>query len=80
VAGNGTEGTSRSGQAALAAHHDTLIDGVPLPGQTDRQGRTRLTLAEAHAEVLRLVEYIDKDAATWLGQNSRVPELLRTRP
>ena len=64
-----------------AAHHEPLIDGVPLPGQTDRQGRTRrLTLAEAHAEVLRLVEYIVKDVATWLGQNSRVSELLRTRP
>ncbi|WP_329449341.1 Abi family protein (plasmid) [Streptomyces sp. NBC_01426] len=64
-----------------AAHHEPLIDGVPLPGQTDRRGRTRrLTLTDAHADVLRLVEYIDKHVATWLGQTSRVPELLRTRP
>ncbi|MFJ3497817.1 hypothetical protein ACIPPJ_30090 [Streptomyces sp. NPDC086091] len=59
------------------AHHEPLIDGVPLPGQTDRRGNTRrLTLAE----VLRLVEYIDQGVATWLGQTSHVPELLRTRP
>ncbi|MEW5627162.1 Abi family protein [Streptomyces hydrogenans] len=64
-----------------AAHHEPLIGGVPLPGQTDPRGRTRrLTLPDAHSEVLRLVEYIDKDIATWLGQTSRVPELLRTRP
>ncbi|MFF3932890.1 Abi family protein [Streptomyces hirsutus] len=64
-----------------AAHHEPLIDGVPLPGQTDRRGRTRrLTLPDAHTEVLRLVEYIDKGVATWLGQTSRVPELLHTRP
>ncbi|MFL4910682.1 hypothetical protein ACJ6WF_48235 [Streptomyces sp. MMS24-I2-30] len=31
-------------------------------------------------EVLRLVEYIDQDVAAWLGQTSRFPELLRTRP
>ncbi|WP_079188872.1 Abi family protein [Streptomyces kebangsaanensis] len=63
------------------AHHEPLIGGVPLPGQTDRRGRTRrLTLADAHAEVLRLVEYINKDVATWLGRSSRVHELLRTRP
>lgn len=64
-----------------AAHHEPLIDGVPLPGQTDRRGNTRrLTLADAHTEVLRLVEYIDQDVAAWLAQTSRVPELLRTRP
>ncbi|MBV7249213.1 Abi family protein [Streptomyces sp. MW-W600-10] len=63
------------------AHHEPLIGGVPLPGQADGRGRTRrLALHEAHAEVLRLVEYIDKDVATWLGQTSRVPELLRARP
>ncbi|MFI0936889.1 Abi family protein [Streptomyces sp. NPDC021019] len=63
------------------AHHEPLIGGVPLPGQADGRGRTRrLTLPEAHTDVLRLVEYIDKDVATWLGQTSRVPELLRVRP
>ncbi|MFI6875754.1 Abi family protein [Streptomyces sp. NPDC050400] len=63
------------------AHHEPLIDGVPLPGQADRRGNTRrLTLPDAHTNVLRLVEYIDKDVATWHGQTSRVPELLRSRP
>ncbi|MFJ2015875.1 MULTISPECIES: Abi family protein [Streptomyces] len=63
------------------AHHEPLIDGVPLPGQADRRGRTRrLTLSDAHAEILRLVEYVDKDVAAWLDRNSRVPDLLRTRP
>ncbi|MEV7660044.1 hypothetical protein AB0O39_38580 [Streptomyces anulatus] len=67
--------------APCAAHHELLIDGVSLPGQNDRRGRTRrLTLPDAHTDVLRLVEYIDKNVATWLGQTSRVPELLRARP
>ncbi|OEJ22650.1 hypothetical protein BGK67_33800 [Streptomyces subrutilus] len=64
-----------------AAHHEPLIGGVPLPGQTDRRGQgRRLTLPAAHVEVLRLVEYIDRDVAAWLGQNSRVPQLLSIRP
>ncbi|MFE4337325.1 hypothetical protein ACFRQM_51020 [Streptomyces sp. NPDC056831] len=63
------------------AHHEPLINGVPLHGQSNSQGRARrLSLTDAHPEVMRLVEYIDKDFATWLGQTSRVPELLRTRP
>ncbi|MFZ3573837.1 Abi family protein [Streptomyces sp. BH097] len=63
------------------AHHEPLIGGIPLPGQNDARGRTRrLALADAHDEVLRLVEYIDKDVASWLGQMSRVPELLSCRP
>ncbi|MEV6131984.1 Abi family protein [Streptomyces violaceusniger] len=62
------------------AHHEPLIDGVSLPGQTDHRGRTRrLTLNNAHAELLCLVEYIDKDVAHWLGQNSRVPQILSAR-
>ncbi|MCZ9351354.1 Abi family protein [Streptomyces mutabilis] len=64
-----------------AAHHEPLIDGVPLPGQNDRRGRTRrLTLPQAHTEVLCLVEYIDQDVPAWLSQTSRVPDLLHTRP
>ncbi|MEW2070980.1 Abi family protein [Streptomyces sp. NPDC007346] len=64
-----------------AAHHEPLIQGVPLRGQNDGGRRARrLPLPDAHAEVLRLVEYIDKDVATWLGQTSRVPELIRVRP
>jgi hypothetical protein len=63
------------------AHHEPLLDGVPLPGQQDSAGRPRrLRLATAHTEVLRLVEYIDKDVASWLGQNSRGPALLTERP
>ncbi|MEU4086468.1 hypothetical protein [Streptomyces aureus] len=38
------------------------------------------TLADACSEVLRPVEYIDPDAASWLGQTSRVSDLLRARP
>lgn len=63
------------------AHHEPLIAGIPLHGQNDRRGRTRrLALPDAHAEVLRLIEFIDKSVATWLGQNSRVPQILAARP
>lgn len=64
-----------------AAHHEPLMDGGPLPGRPDHRGRARrLTLPDAHTEVLRPVEHIDKDVAARLGRTSRVPELLRTRP
>ncbi|MFC8176026.1 hypothetical protein [Streptomyces sp. NPDC057325] len=64
-----------------AAHHEPLIGGVPLRGQNGPRGHTRrLALPDAHGEVLRLVEYIDKDVAAWLTQTSRVPDLLKDRP
>ncbi|MEV6461489.1 Abi family protein [Streptomyces albidoflavus] len=64
-----------------AAHHEPLLDGLPLTGQTDRRGRPRrLSLPDAHQEVLRLVEYVDKDVAAWLTQSSRVPQALAVRP
>ncbi|WP_242537383.1 hypothetical protein [Streptomyces albidoflavus] len=64
-----------------AAHHEPLLDGLPLTGQTDRRGRPRrLSLPDAHQEVLRLVEYVDKDVAAWLARSSRVPQALSVRP
>ncbi|MFJ9447173.1 Abi family protein [Kitasatospora sp. NPDC101235] len=64
-----------------AAHHEPLIDGVPLPGQgLPGGGIRRLTLAQAHQEVLDLVGFIDRDVADWLGKASRVPQLLSVRP
>ncbi|MEE1931264.1 hypothetical protein V1J52_24325 [Streptomyces sp. TRM 70351] len=49
-------------------------------GRRGTAGPAGFALSNAHTEVLRLVEYIDQDIATWLGQTSRVPELLRARP
>ncbi|MDT0493642.1 Abi family protein [Streptomyces griseus] len=63
-----------------AAHHEPLINGVPLTGQVKRGRTQRLSLPDAHNEILVLVDYIDQDIATWLRQTSRVPGLLQTRP
>ncbi len=64
-----------------AAHHEPLIDGVPLPGQGLAGGGVRrLTLAQAHQEVLDVVGFIDRDVADWLTRASRVPQLLAARP
>ncbi|MFE2728145.1 hypothetical protein [Kitasatospora sp. NPDC059327] len=85
--GNGKRATVHESASRMraprnrAAHHEPLIDGVPLPGQGLRGGGIRrLTLAEAHQEVLDLVGYIDQDVADWLAKASRVPRLLATRP
>ncbi|MGZ0069675.1 hypothetical protein [Microbacterium arborescens] len=57
------------------AHHEPLINGLPLAGQGQR-----ITAAEAHGQVLMVARMIDRDLATWLDTNSKVPALLANRP
>ena len=57
------------------AHHEPLINGFPLPGQ-----QARMTAMEGHEECLKLARMIDRDLATWLATNTRVPTLLASRP
>ncbi|MGC4923827.1 hypothetical protein ACLQ17_25850 [Streptomyces sp. DT197] len=59
-------------------HHEPLLDGLPLTGQIDRgAGPRRLCLPDENEEVLRPVEYVDKEIAGWLAQSSRAPGLWR---
>jgi hypothetical protein len=54
------------------AHHE--------PVHRSTIGRTSLDLAAIHAELLDVLEWIDKDLHTWLLAESRVPALLSSKP
>lgn len=63
-----------------AAHHEPLISGLPLPGERDQHGHAvRLSTAAAHLECIRLARVIDRDLASWLVRESRVPRVLARR-
>jgi len=57
------------------AHHESLVNGFPLPGQ----GR-RLTAEQGYEEVLRLARMLDRELEGWLKANTSVPDLLTHRP
>lgn len=57
------------------AHHEPLINGLPLAGQGQR-----ITAAAAHGRVLMVARMLDRDLAAWLNVNSKVPSLLASRP
>jgi hypothetical protein len=54
------------------AHHE--------PVHRSTIGRTALDLAAIHAELLDVVEWIDRDLHAWLLAESRVPGLLASKP
>lgn len=58
------------------AHHEPLLNGVPLRGQTHRNEKRRRTVEEAFAQILSLARMIDTDLATWLVANSEVPGVM----
>lgn len=57
------------------AHHEPLINGLPIPGQ-----KTRMSAQEAHAEMMKLAAMLDRDLHALLFSRSTVPSLLRGRP
>ena len=57
------------------AHHEPLVNGMPLPGQ-----QARLSAKEAHADTLRLAAMLDRDLHAFLVARSQVPLLLANRP
>lgn len=57
------------------AHHEPLVNGMPLPGQ-----QTRLSAQEAHEDTLRLAAMLDRDLRAFLVARSQVPVLLGSRP
>lgn len=57
------------------AHHEPLVNGMPLPGQ-----RTRLTAQEAHDDTMRLAAMLDRDLHAFLSAQSTVAALLAGRP
>ena len=56
------------------AHHEPLINGMPLKGQ-----KTRISATDAHGDTLRLAAMLDRDLQDYLVISSRVPNLLESR-
>lgn len=57
------------------AHHEPLINGFPLNGQS-----RRVTAAEGHEDCRMLARMLDRDLATWLDGNTTVLAVLSARP
>jgi hypothetical protein len=62
-----------------AAHHEPLINGVPLPGQR-QSGRSRISVVQGHQACLLVLRMIDRDLGEWAQQQSRVPAEIALRP
>lgn len=64
-----------------AAHHESLLTGVPLPGQFHPDGTpVRISIRDGHARCLQLARLLDRDLASWLATNTTVPATLAARP
>lgn len=58
-----------------AAHHELLVNGFPLPGES-----RRLSAQESHQACLRLARILNRDLASWLQNHSQLAERLSQRP
>jgi hypothetical protein len=50
-----------------AAHHEPLLNGIPIPGEN-----RRITAADGSAACFMLARLLDRDLASWLSSNSRL--------
>ncbi|MGP5397770.1 hypothetical protein [Arthrobacter rhombi] len=63
------------------AHHEHIVWGVPLPGETTASGgMLRLPFTDAHECLLQLAGYVDAELEDWLRQHSNVPTAIRDCP
>lgn len=63
------------------AHHEHIVWGVPLPGETNPDGTiVRLPVSEAHETLLTLAGYVDAGLESWLRQHSQVSARLALCP
>lgn len=62
-----------------AAHHEPLVNGIPMPGQRQSR-RPRISVREGHDAYLLVLRMIDHDLAEWVAEESRVPAELARRP
>ena len=58
-----------------AAHHEPLINGFPMPGES-----RRLTGEQGHRACLDLAALLDRNLASWLARNSQMARVLPSRP
>ncbi|MGN7702979.1 hypothetical protein [Cellulosimicrobium sp. 22601] len=57
------------------AHHEPLLRGIPLPGQS-----RRISAQEGYDAYVLLLRIINQDLATWVESNSAVATVLACRP
>lgn len=62
------------------AHHEPVLNGFPLKGQSSNGAGRRLSPLEAHEEILSLSRMVDRGMASWLQRNSKVPQMWADRP
>ncbi|MBW0254947.1 Abi family protein [Cellulomonas sp. PS-H5] len=62
-----------------AAHHEPLVNGVPLPGRAQSR-QPRISVRDGLDAYLLVLRMIDRDLADWVTQESRVQAELRRRP
>ncbi|MDU2422258.1 MAG: hypothetical protein E7D48_09210 [Bifidobacterium scardovii] len=57
------------------AHHEPLVNGIPLPGEN-----RRITLADAVQACFDLAMIMDRDLHAWLMDNSKMKLVLEHEP
>ncbi|WP_150383973.1 hypothetical protein [Bifidobacterium rousetti] len=57
------------------AHHEPLVNGVPLPGEN-----RRITLADAVRACFDLAMILDRNLYSWLMDNSKMKLVLEHEP
>jgi hypothetical protein len=63
------------------AHHEHIVWGVPLPGEVNaNKSIVRLSVTDAHENLLTLAGFVDSGLEGWLRQYSQVPALLAACP
>jgi hypothetical protein len=58
-----------------AAHHEPLVNGLPMPGEN-----RRLTALQGHQACLKLAAILDRHLASWMVSSSHMARVLPTRP
>lgn len=63
------------------AHHESLINGYPIPGTNDETSTpVRRSAQDGHAACIRLARMIDRDLALFLDSSSTVADTLAQDP
>ena len=57
------------------AHHEVLINGVPVPGQA-----RRMSVGQGIATYMLLTRMIDRDLAAWMLEDTATDAVLMARP
>ncbi|MCS5734949.1 hypothetical protein [Herbiconiux daphne] len=77
------EGVARRVQALRnrIAHHEHIVWGVPIAGGSTADGEPlRLPLMTAHASIIELAGFLNKDLESWLREHSQISDRIEQCP